>query len=79
MAGHGHGRGQGRGLGHESGSLDEAEPSVGPQDDPGGALPRGIDDPAPGHGRSEQSPGHRKQDAGARSARDFAPGRMRRA
>lgn len=26
-------------------------------------------------GRSESSPGHLKKDAGARSARDFAPGR----
>jgi hypothetical protein len=28
-----------------------------------------------GHGRSELSPGHRKREAGASSARDFAPGR----
>ncbi|HEX3265543.1 MAG TPA: hypothetical protein VHR16_07730 [Candidatus Limnocylindrales bacterium] len=27
-----------------------------------------------GHGRSEWSPGHQKRDAGAQSARDFAPG-----
>ena len=30
-------------------------------------------------GRSEDSPGHMKRDAGAQSARDFAPGRQRRA
>ena len=29
------------------------------------------------HGRSESSPGHMKRDAGAQSARDFAPGRAR--
>jgi translation initiation factor IF-2 len=28
----------------------------------------------PGRGRSTLSPGHRKKDAGVRSARDFAPG-----
>jgi hypothetical protein len=27
------------------------------------------------HGRSESSPGHLKREAGAQSARDFAPGR----
>ena len=31
------------------------------------------------HGRSEQSPGHMKRDAGAQSARDFAPGRAGKA
>lgn len=42
----------------------------------------GADQPdhvEPGRGRSESSPGHLKKDAGARSARDFAPGNLRHA
>ncbi|HUQ43702.1 MAG TPA: hypothetical protein VM451_04720 [Candidatus Limnocylindria bacterium] len=35
-------------------------------------------EPQGGHGRSEQSPGHLKKAAGAQSARDFAPGHVRR-
>lgn len=31
-----------------------------------------------GHGHSALSPGHLKRTAGARSARDFAPGRINR-
>jgi len=36
--------------------------------------------PAPegGPGNSASSPGHRKREAGARSARDFVPGRLNR-
>lgn len=30
----------------------------------------------PGRGRSESSPGRLKKDAGVRSARDYAPGRL---
>ena len=32
-----------------------------------------------GRGRSASSPGHLKKEAGAQSARDFAPGHLRRA
>jgi hypothetical protein len=34
--------------------------------------------PEGGRGKSATSPGHLKRDAGARSARDFAPGRLNR-
>lgn len=34
--------------------------------------------PPGGRGHSESSPGHLKRNAGARNARDFAPGRLSR-
>ncbi len=60
MPGRGKVGGHGRGKGHGGG-------------DPGGV--RETDrDRADGPGRSEWAPGHLKKDAGAASARDFAPG-----
>jgi len=56
-----------------------------PSDDLGGRPDDTLDDmnrpvdKGMALGRSEDSPGHRKQAAGAQSARDFAPGRARRA
>lgn len=55
-----------------------------PPMDPGGPVntdgaPDVTADGADAHGRSESSPGHLKKDAGAQSARDFAPGRAKRA
>lgn len=47
-----------------------------PPMDPGG--PMNMDGTPEVRGRTESSPGHLKKDAGAQSARDFAPGRMGR-
>ena len=82
MAGHGHGRGHE----HQGGDLtdrgrggaidDEIEPTgVDGGEDRPDVEGTGMN----GHGRSEASPGHLKKAAGEQSARDFAPGRARRA
>ena len=54
-----------------------------PPMDPGGAMhtdgtPDFGTDGGDAHGRSESSPGQLKKAAGARSARDFAPGQANR-
>lgn len=53
-----------------------------PPMDPGGPMHTDgtpdVDTDANVHGRSESSPGHLKKAAGARSARDFAPGQANR-
>ena len=53
-----------------------------PPMDPGGPMHTDgtpdVDTEADVHGRSESSPGHLKKAAGARSARDFAPGQANR-
>jgi hypothetical protein len=66
----GKGNGKGHGMGHMGNRSDEM------RDDRGGATGQ-IDEA--GHGRSESSPGHLKREAGAQSARDFAPGRTGKA
>jgi hypothetical protein len=48
-------------------------PGKGPKGGGGGSIGHGR--PA-SPGQSESSPGHLKEAAGARSARDFAPGRL---
>jgi hypothetical protein len=77
-------RGQGRGrgrcqrgegqseypMGRDDARPDGPRVEPGTTDDGGDALIR--------HGRSADSPGHRKRAAGAQSARDFAPGRARK-
>jgi hypothetical protein len=83
MAGRGQGQGQGQGAGHGQGRHEPAGSMRERRDDgtdrtdandAGDASTRRDDE----RGRSEDSPGHRKQDAGVQSARDFAPGRQRR-
>lgn len=59
--------GHGGPVGHGGGNRRDADAPL-----PGGDLPN------PGRGNSESSPGHLKKDAGARSARDYAPGRIGR-
>ena len=86
MAGHGQGRGRDGGQGHDKGHgggmrREEQDGTIGQHRDD---VPDSTDDSelrndGDGPGRSNDSPGHRKQDAGAQSARDFAPGRQRRA
>ena len=78
--GQGQGNGRGHGRGHGPGDMQRPEPtdeSRMPPDD-------GFDEAEPadmslGRGRSAESPGHRKQAVGAKSARDFAPGHSRKA
>jgi hypothetical protein len=50
-----------------------------PRMDPGASPGDEVDETLPDvHGRRDSSPGHLKKAAGARSARDFAPGRANR-
>ena len=86
MPGRGNGEGRGRGNAHgRGGGHGTGLPADGPMDRDesrpiDGDMPGDRNDGAGGgHGRSELSPGHRKQAAGAQSARDFAPGRAGRA
>ena len=91
MAGHGQGRGhdggQGRdqehGQGHGGGMhREDQDGTIGQhRDDVPGSADDSVlrNDDGDGPGRSEDSPGHQKKAAGAQSARDFAPGRQRRA
>ena len=68
--------GLGRPMGHGGGSRHEGQDGeIGQHRD---ATPNSTDPGAgqSGHGRSDSSPGHVKQAAGAQSARDYAPGRM---
>ena len=82
MPGRGHAkkeRGGGAGAptierGRDDGGPDELRRGEGGKPSQGDELGR-PDSP----GRSEQSPGHLKKAAGARSARDFAPGHRRHA
>jgi hypothetical protein len=82
MAGRGQGQGNGRGQsrGHGPGDMQRPEPTdearMRPEDVLDEAEPADV---SLGRGRSADSPGHRKQAAGAKSARDFAPGRSRKA
>jgi len=70
MPGKGKSMGQ---LGHGGGNKREGQDgAIGQHRD---ATPSSTDAGALGRGRSEMSPGHQKQAAGAQSARDFAPGR----
>ena len=86
--GHGHGRAFGKGgpqapgrEGHGRGQdADELPDGMNqPMDDDTGIGDSADSGSMPSvHGRSSESPGHLNQAAGARSARDFAPGRARR-
>ena len=62
----GQGGDHGNGGEHGNGSEHDPEQQIEPLD------------PMGGRGRSEQSPGHLKKAAGAQSARDYAPGHVRR-
>jgi hypothetical protein len=68
--------GKGKARGHTMGK--DRGGAAGGSDSVGGSDPRGGDGTGHGKsgwaGRSEESPGHLKKAAGARSARDFAPG-----
>jgi hypothetical protein len=83
----GRGRGQGQGKGHGQGHGRGRDGGLQPDDmaDAAGrsdTAPDDMDGPPDSlirHGRSDDSPGHRKKAAGAQSARDFAPGRNRQA
>ena len=66
----GKGKGNGNGKGHGMGHTGNRDGEM--RDDRGGPAGQ-LDDAV--HGRSASSPGHLKRDAGAQSARDFAPGR----
>lgn len=72
-------------VGRRSDDMGQRPDDVGrPTDDlarPNGADPLGDAEPSEGngsHGRSSMSPGHLKKEAGAQSAREFAPGHARK-
>ena len=69
--------GRGGSMGHGGGNKREGQGgAIGQHRD---ATPDSADDSVLQRGRSESSPGHMKRDAGAQSARDYAPGRRDRA
>ena len=74
--GQGDTRGEDRAPGWDGATGRERDDAIVP---PQAGIPNEAEDSLIRHGRSEDSPGHRKQAAGAKSARDFAPGRSRRA
>ncbi|MEO5705354.1 MAG: hypothetical protein ABIR64_10255 [Candidatus Limnocylindrales bacterium] len=63
-------------VGHDGGNKREGQDEMGQHTD---MTPNRTDGGETTHGRSESSPGHMKKAAGAQSARDFAPGNLRRA
>lgn len=72
-------------VGRRPDDMGQRPDDVGRQTDdrarPNGPDPLGDAEPSGAngsHGRSEMSPGHLKKEAGAKSAREFAPGQTRK-